>query len=1099
MYTTCPELSIPGVKFPAGSLEYKVYITGESGSSSLSADLTNSIIPLNQFMSVQQPETGTAISVNIFPNGSLTGQIAKVVFSILGTHFVTPVDISDILAFNVTTTIFEEFMTTFHGEIQSGDDFMLTINGKFAMDSPFYTHLQYYVHNYITTEVNFLKERLDAIESSMNAHQKLFNNYNEILAEKEATLQSVTQLYNNAMNELASMNNTVNQYQAEVDVLMNNNNDIVNSVFAICKQINCKPSCLSWPICDVSENYMSIEEWGIKEVVEIEKLLRNEIGYLTEPEWDVRYLCRLVTNIKSWGVTKYGQICSYKSTFENVTRNTLIVNNSYVNVYHHRPWMVDLLSFPVIETCCSENVCGTHLQDAECTLLNSACHIAQQNVINSMSEGEMAYIKPLQNLNEAKANLTILSSKVSLYEYKKSVAEYDYKVHQEMLKNLYKLLPTNEEYDSVVSQNYEIFEVMSYLEDHYVEDIFTLQSVRFEATVGDISPSSFPVTVCYAILTLNNSYEVTVSPDFLSTWPILERDIASAVITDIGLNIKQASHKAKRQAVSTPVYQQRFEQYCAILMDVKEYLSELNQTLVNSIDQATETITNLVNITNNMGVMIDIADVDLSLFIDFNILNETFGISITADELLLLALKSPEYVILNQTINDIHSLANTMITEIIDSNQFVSWWNGMNTIHNFTQLDTIGNRKCFAFVDCLNIVVKILEDLLRDSPDDLEMLLLPELSNNKENFLKVGLASDYMNSSAIERIQIIYDTVIQIESHDYWCSEPPVIVQHPTAKVYANYGSNITLQCEALSNIAVSYKWAKEGFVIINENTNTLRMNTVTQVNEGRYQCYAINAAGTSISTFSDVSVVTAPKITQSPSDTTTYEGSEDLALFVCNATGHPSPGFRWYFSTDTINWNMIDNSSSELVVYKPTKAQEGWYRCSAFINNLDDYSEAAFLTITGASISQLSFPMQFYIAVFGSLPTLTNSYMNGLQETVMDTLELTTYWQFAFTDGLNVVYDDVDEVFIASFHLSTHYQYSLSVPLADQASEAFKYKLDLEQALTQYEMKLQQGSISFEYRGNHFVTFPHSYTVKDMKHICIPGQELQYSNFICG
>ena len=295
-----------------------------------------------------------------------------------------------------------------------------------------------------------------------------------------------------------------------------------------------------------------------------------------------------------------------------------------------------------------------------------------------MSEGEMAYIKPLQNLNEAKANLTILSSIVSLYEYKKSVAEYDYKVHQEMLKNLYKQLPTNEDYDSVVSENDAIIEVMSYLEDHYVEDIFTLQSVRFEVTVSDISPSSFPVIVSYAILTLNNSYEVTVSPDFLSTWPVLECDIASAVITDIGLNIKQASHKAKRQAISTPVYQQRFEQYCAILMDVKQYLSELNQTLVNSIDQATETITNLVNITNNMGVMIDVAVVDLSLFIDFNILHESFGSSITADELLLLALKSPEYVILNQTINDIHFLANTMITEVIDSNRFVSWWNGMN-------------------------------------------------------------------------------------------------------------------------------------------------------------------------------------------------------------------------------------------------------------------------------------------------------------------------------------------------------------------------------------------------------------------------------------
>ena len=58
-------------------------------------------------------------------------------------------------------------------------------------------------------------------------------------------------------------------------------------------------------------------------------------------------------------------------------------------------------------------------------------------------------------------------------------------------------------------------------------------------------------------------------------------------------------------------------------------------------------------------------------------------------------------------------------------------------------------------------------------------------------------------------------------------------------------------------------------------------MNTVTQVNEGRYQCYAINAAGTSVSTFSDVSVITAPKITQSPSDIATSEGSEDFGI-VC-------------------------------------------------------------------------------------------------------------------------------------------------------------------------------------------------------------------------
>ena len=140
---------------------------------------------------------------------------------------------------------------------------------------------------------------------------------------------------------------------------------------------------------------------------------------------------------------------------------------------------------------------------------------------------------------------------------------------------------------------------------------------------------------------------------------------------------------------------------------------------------------------------------------------------------------------------------------------------------------------------------------------------------------------------------------------------------------------------------------------------------------EGVYQCLATNSILTTTSLFSTVAVFEPPVITLSPSDYTTFEGDDNGAVFVCNATARPSPSYQWHWSPDGVTWSDVYNgTSNELFLSKPLMEREGWYRCRAYTDNTWIQSGVARLTILPVVISKLVYPVSFQLELVDTIAT---------------------------------------------------------------------------------------------------------------------------------
>ena len=89
-------------------------------------------------------------------------------------------------------------------------------------------------------------------------------------------------------------------------------------------------------------------------------------------------------------------------------------------------------------------------------------------------------------------------------------------------------------------------------------------------------------------------------------------------------------------------------------------------------------------------------------------------------------------------------------------------------------------------------------------------------------------------------------------------------------------------------------------------------------------------------------------------------------------------------------------------------------------------------------------------------------------------------------------------QVLFVSFRLTTSYNYSLVIPLFDQANEAGIYKQEVDNILFRIRERLIDGSINFEYNGTFYNSLPNTFIVSEEFYRCPMGQELAYNGFIC-
>ena len=1117
LLSSCPQLSIEGFSFPSESATHHVAIFENPVAQTVSSELdmegalitvksslTHDYLLLNPFIQVLQPDNGSAIYAAVWSNGTQKGLIPRVAIAIFNTYFTSSITISDNTAtFKANATLFDSFEADFQGVISNSwnENFNLHVTGKFH-DGPssFIEVLESYIYNHTYSKVALSKERVNYSSLMVEELKNKLQAVNAQKSEIQTQLSMAKSDYMNAVNDVLQASASVTDLQAIVDDIGAFAFSVQDKLDKICSAMDCADTCISIPSCRAdSTESVTFNEWSLIETYTQDALLHDRLVKITEEQWDIQYSCRLVTNIKAWAGISFGQVCSYKTLYKNVTRDSQqtyydVVNTSHViasisNTYNST---VDELHCPVAS--------DLQIHSVDCSIINTACGIVQEAIVNSLTNDELTVYISMQSLQEAKLNLSAASAHLSSAEVMKYLLEQLYSLFLNTSQTLQEQIQqAQSNYDAVKIAENSTLLIGKYLEDKHVQNLFKLNSISFEVDITDYSPKSFPINLSYAIPILDTNYTVMLVPDFSVTLSILMRDLSNHILNSIGVHLQEAAVQNK-SAVVQFANPKTFEEKCGELNAVSQFTQQISKILNKSIEQQGEVRQNISNVVANISATIPMDNYTFAN-INFTLLESSYNYFTSNKKLLKEAKLKPNIASLISSVSTLN-ISVDFLNQTVDDLGYLKWITSYGIIFETANVYTVGDSNCYGLVDCLAVASHMVQELLQDMPQHLVQSMMSSFSTIKQELVQVGLHLENDFISTAQSIASFTDLLKQLESTGYWCSGLAEIIESPAAIIHVKMGDSAMLTCTAKSEQDLSYSWKKNGFLLPGTNISTYWLSDASLNDDGQYQCIVSNAVGSVESPLTRVMVYSAPIITLHPSNYETYEGDDNGGMLWCNATGHPTPGFEWYFSNDNKTWMLIENASNELIIAKPSKAQEGWYKCRAFIKDEEAFSNSAFLKIYGASISKPVFPIMFYMNVLGShsMDMFTTEYINGLKSTILTTLTSPDYLTFSYSciENLELEYGYGYATVKVRFDVATIYQYNASALLSDQAAAAKMYMKDLLSTITQLETLLLNDFISLTYRDNIYVSIPLTLFVDNLHYQCTEGQALHYSNFLC-
>ena len=1104
-------LLIDGFSFERGTLDHMITINSTTDDPRLtgaqllvSSNLTGTQqLILNSFISLRESETGSAVQSGYWKNGPYIATLHNVAFSILDTVLTAPViiDSNSGLSFKAEgINLLSSYKADISGNSKSNStwrDMSLRINGSFKTGSvdSFVSDLESYTHNYSNSKVLEAQERVANAQSVVTRLQSLISLYNATLAEKQVNLTALNAVYNKALDTVAQSASILNQTQELFDSANASQLALFNQLRGVCVKLNCPDMCLPTVPCTSCDNELSLDDWGMIDNIQLEELLQYKQTLVTEKKWNTQRLCRIITKIRSWAVVSFGQICSYKTVFSNVTHETGRTLTESLNVSHIQATIMKTLDYIVSQVCCQRESCGTMSLNYTCAVTNAGCRIAQTAALNTLSDSQQALLNPLLQPGRATLNLSIAQLELSATEARINATQ----VAINQTKKILHSLKTQYQYalgdlQSVQEDQLPLLSIGR--QNSSIQQLLRLNGVSFTTTVSSESTSSsIDVKIDCNIPLTDTNFTVVDGIDLTATLPLIQRDLANKILISLSVQLDPVS-KRKRSIVTPSFNKQQFERNCATLNDVKEFLTQLNQSLELMLARAEESKSNINDAAATLASILSVNSIDFSR-INFQYLQSEFHLAISVEDLLSQANSDPLIVNLTSAID---SLRQSILLNSLEIDNALSWQIGLASLYN-EGITTVANISCYGFTDCLTVLTNVVRDLIVDAPSNvIDHNLISLLLTSKQDLQQLILfANNIKLVEVASLINGVSNVVRHIDDTQYWCSGLPVITQHPVSTVHVVNNDTLTLECAAESVQALKYGWRKDGFRL-QFFSSVFTIDKMGLKDDGQYQCTARNAIGTVESYISNVYVIVPPVIILSPSNTTTFEGSDNGGWFACNASSHPTAGYQWLYSSNRSDWYPVENSASnELIVFKPTLSQEGWYKCRAFIGEYEDYSEPAYLTVRRATFSTLNFPIKFLMILLNRNPSLAaTNYTDQLKVTLHRKLtNHTTIVDDAISiKSFDFLYSYSNSRVTVETGFFLHFNYSLETLISDQADLALPHKQNLIQSTASLEHELVD--LYFDIGDIKYISLKQSLLVSNLQYLCPTGQGVIDGNFIC-
>jgi len=990
------------------SLEHTIYFSGNGNFEELCTEMpqfdipltsvlvqsrfiSDEVIPLGSLLLLQPTSGLLALSAAFSRNSSeFVAQLYSVNITLFDATINTVVNINQNQLFFTVDNIllFNVFPIDYIGSVQQGkmfDDFPLQLLGTFVRTgSSFPATLEQTVQNYLITVANDSITRLQNAENSVERAREQVRNIEILLQVREEDFQTANSLHDQAILNIAVANSSVLDILERLAEANQQIQLLRDEVDNICRLQVCPSECISGLQCKTC--YTDVYSTILGRCPDICYEQRNiRVSPFSEVStcW-----VRKQVRVRVRQCVCYRYHCAYRVFFTFVLRN--LPEKCHKPVFNYKtikeprfcekPCPVRILTDRIAQQCCETHPCADRVPSPTCLMENAACQVARQRALDALRSAQQNLSEPLRDLSNAQMRLAIaINEEIRLrirVEVTKDAVSQTQAVLESTRAALNLAIAQQMELASKVEDGAFIFQL---LQNTTVENLFTVDSVSFEIVIVDKTPFIIPLKIRFSIPGIMESFETTVVFDFTNIGLHLQR--TSEVLVRMAFGDIDSGSRSKRQTVimedpeSTTAL---VNQQCTDLLNTHDYIEELQDTLETIVEQI---INSKLNATEARLEINEIATINSEAFrsVNFSVLQTQFNLTVQSSSLIDALKKGNESKALIEMIMSFGMLDEDL-ANANENSVFLDWQATIEMLHN--QTGGSGGYSCFGFADCLTIAVSITRELLQLSPLQESRQLLEQLPVAADDLLQLALSSNLSIFSALHKTEKLRSILNATREMNYWCTQPPNITVHPVSNISLGQNSTLHLTCQATSEFGTEYQWRHNGAFISGAVNTVLSIKNVQTRHSGNYSCDARNHVGVSQSTNSSVIIRTLPTIFLQPVDTASYAGNENGVVFACNASGIPTPGYRWYYRTTTTDpLTILEGAdSNEYTVFSPQGNNQGMYYCEAFNEEGSTISRGAVLTVLHASVSQLAVTVSMGIQLRnGNSGTLLNALQDSI------------------------------------------------------------------------------------------------------------------------
>ena len=1050
---------------------------------------------LNDFISIVPSADGSIMHTSFAQdNVSFSAVTQPAQISLLGESLLASIRINNtLLSFSGNTHIYPSTVQGTASVNQLFDSLSISLTG--VLGDELVTEFQNGINEYLKVLVESADDRimlsttgLQRASDQLNASRADVNYQNEMLT-------VVTMEYQQAIQQLEDADQT---YIDALENVLNTTEEILSIFNSVCEINSCDVACTTGLQCNNCQISIKEQSQSLRESTCFIQITERIPPYVKrEYCWPKMTSTQeiVIGNCFSYSCTLHTEYVAFQ---ELIREECLVPSYLYETRDEGYSCTVvvegDQYVYNVSQLCCSPSPCSTMSPDKECVRSNVACRLVRKELSNTTSDQSRM---SLDALDVATQQLLVAEIVV---EEKRILHDLQMKAYEQSLATLTLLnasvVALNESQvllqDEILGAILPLYNQMQE-NDGSTEDNILIQNITFSTITS--SPQSLtvlPLTVRYSTSMSNdNIYNAEFDfSSFNSSVTQLTQELVRAATRSFGDNSQR-----KRATVEVDPNLEFFQQQCNSWINSRNYVSDIYQSLVQAVNSSGSTYS--VNAASDGSTTI--TGINTTAL-------KALNISINIDELYSEVILEDDYIALGNLTASVNSSINNLV-EYIKFATFINWQSGQELLQNSSR----GSNSliCYGLIDCLTIVSDILQELVADFPSEFRDSDFDSFEEHTSSFVMLGSATNMSIIAAHDLVTPLYDLVSSNNVvMNYWCVRPPNITEHPRSNVVRTINSTITLTCNAISDVPVSYYWSKDGVTIDGAASNILTLQLDNMNDEGSYVCHAVNHISVTESAAANVDIQVAPMMTEHPSDQEVYVGSDNGTMISCRASGDPSPGYQWYFrpTGGSEHSLLMNETSSVLSIDIPQLTHAGSYYCNASNPQGHVISNPAGVTIFDVTIPLFYVNISLVVecsAIGGSDNSSVCGNISFINVSTLVDIEFSELFNNSDTAAhvlynYSILSEDLVQLFLQVFSRNITSSEEVVRPFREKAGNTIAAKIEIRNTIELLNNTVSNETLQFSDGMYTLEPVTGSLVISELTELCPMGQYLHTSNIIC-